>query len=95
MLFEQGGDFGDFGLAADEGRNLRRQIVGEMFERAQRREVGNEVWCEQLVDALRLREVFEPVLSEIAQAALRRQIVTDQLGAGAREEHLSAVADRQ
>ena len=95
MLFDQRSDFGDFRLAADEGRNLRRQIVGEMFERSQRRKVGNEVWCEQLVDALRLREVFETVLPEIAQAALRGQIVNDQLGAGTREEHLSAVADRQ
>ena len=52
MLLDQRGDFGDLRLAADEGRDLQRQIVGETFERSQRREVGNEIGCEQLIDVL-------------------------------------------
>ncbi len=40
-----------------------------MFERTQRWEVGDQIGCEQLVDALGMREVFEPVLAQIAQAA--------------------------
>jgi hypothetical protein len=48
-----------------------------MFERTQRREVGDQLGCEQLVDAFGLREVFEPVLAQIAQPAPRRQVITD------------------
>ena len=58
-------------LAADERRNLRRQVVGEVFERTQRREVSDQVGCEQLVDVFGLREILEPVFTEIAQAARR------------------------
>ena len=74
MLLDERRDLGDLRLAADERGHLRRQVVREVFERTQRREIGDQIGCEQLVDAFGLREILEPVLAEIAQAALRRQL---------------------
>src|SRR5580704_10080026 len=90
MLFDQRGDLGDLRLATDKRSYLRRQVVGKVFERTQRRKVGDQVRREQLVDAFGLREVFEPVLAQIAQAALRGRLSLEEFRAGPREQHLAA-----
>ena len=82
-------------FATDERGELARQVVREVIERTQRRKVGDQVRCDQLIDAFGLRQILEPMRAEIAQAALRRQLVSDELRARTREEHLTAVADRK
>ncbi len=54
-----------------------------------------EIRRDQLIDAFGLRQILEPMRAQIAQAASRRQLALDQLGACTREQHLAAVADRE
>jgi hypothetical protein len=54
-------------LAAEELRRLRREVVGALAEGRERRQVALELGMRQLEDVLRLREVLEPVLAEVAQ----------------------------
>jgi hypothetical protein len=55
------GDPGRVAFPADDGRGLRRQVVGRRLEAAQRGEPGGQPVGEQLVERLGGREVLEPV----------------------------------
>jgi hypothetical protein len=78
-------------LPADEARQLGGQVMGKRFQGAQGREVGREGGVEQLEDALRLLQIFEPVGAQVAQAGSRRQPVPHLVGGRFREQHLTAV----
>ena len=66
-------------LAADEARQLDRQVRRQHVERAQRRERPGQAVGRQLEDPLRLREVAQPVLAEVDQRAVVAQHVADEL----------------
>ena len=55
-------------VPADERRRLRRQIRASALERPQGRELRRQAGDEELVQALRPAQVFEPVLAEVAEA---------------------------
>ena len=95
MLLDERRDFGDLRFAADEAGELQRQVVREDVERAQRWKVGDEIGREQLVDVLGASEVAQPVLAQIAQARLRRQVALHEIGGDTRYQHLAAVSDRE
>ena len=63
---------GDQRLAADEARQLERQVVGRGVERARAREVVAEALDDELEEALRAREVLQAVLAEIPDRGARQ-----------------------
>ena len=78
---KQLGDLGELALPAEEGRRRDGQI--RAVQGLERRKAA----VSELVNALRRREVFQPVLTEILQLEL------DELCRGGRDEHLPPVAD--
>jgi hypothetical protein len=64
----EGHGLGHLPLAPDKWRQLRRQVRGPRFKRLQRREVAHEPWNQELEEPLRVSEVLETVLAEVAQA---------------------------
>ena len=82
-------------LAADRPVRRRRQPVrptGSGRQRGQRREVRRQIADDELEEVLGAIEVLEPVLAEIPERDVRRQLVGDQLARGARDQHLPAVS---
>ena len=62
--------------------------------RGQRREVRRQIADDELEQMLGAIEVLQPVLTEIPERDIGRQLVGDQLARGARDQHLPAVAGR-
>src|SRR5262249_31402231 len=58
---------------------------------AGRRELVAKSLDDELVAALRVVDVLQPLLAEVAEADAGRQLVAHQGGGGGREEHLAAV----
>ncbi len=75
----------ELGAPPDERRRLRRQVRGPVLERPQRRELRLEAGCQKLVERLRLRQVLEAVLAEVARLRVR------EIARRLREQHLPAV----
>ena len=73
-------------LAADEARDLHRQVPGGRVQRPQRRERGLEAVRPHLVEADRRRQVPQPVLAQIDQVD-----PGDQRGRGVAHDDLAAV----
>ena len=84
-------------LTADGLVRRGRQPVratGSGRQGSQRREVRQEIADDELEELLGAIEVLEPVLAEVPERDVVRQLVGDQLARGARDQHLSAVAGR-
>ena len=87
---EQAARLGQLGLAPDEARQLRRQVVGSAVERPDRRELGPQPVDGELADLLG-PEVLEPMLAEAPQLRARRQLIEDERRRGLRQQDLAAV----
>ena len=81
----------ELGFAPDEAGELHRQVVGEVVDRSQRREVVAELGVHELVDVLGPAEVLQPVYAEVAQRRAVRQPVADELARRLRQHDLAAV----
>ena len=84
-------------VTADRQVGRRRQPVGPTGagrQRGQRRELRRQVADDELEELFGAIEVLEPVLAEVPERDVARQLVGDQLARGARDQHLSAVAGR-
>jgi hypothetical protein len=79
---------------ADERRRLHRQVRRPVLERPRRRELRAQTTRQQLVDPLRLREVLQPVLAQVAQRQLGQRRLVQQLARRLREQHLTTVGSR-
>ena len=66
MQSQQGGDFRNLGIPADERGHLLRQIVAERFQGAERRKISLQFRRDQLEDVFGLDPILEPVPSGIA-----------------------------
>ena len=75
MIGQQQADRLDLGVAAEEGRQPGRQVVRRGVERADRREVGLQPVDDELPETLRMLEILEPMLAEVAQLDAVRQRV--------------------
>ena len=64
--------FGELALAADERRDLVRQVVRRRLHRAQRGKLGTQLRPDDLIHALGMREIAQPHAAEIAQRNPRR-----------------------
>ncbi len=84
-------DLAQLTLAADERRDLLRQVVRYRFERAQRRKMRAQRRMNHLVDPLRAREVAQACGTKVAQRYAGRQSRFDQIGDRLRQQHLSAI----
>jgi hypothetical protein len=62
-------------------------------ERAQRRKARRQARRDELIDLLRPGQILEPVLAEIEQARLRRQLAVSHVGRGRRDQDLAAIRD--
>ena len=82
---------GQFVVAADERRQLGRQVVRLPVERADGREVGRHACHDQLRQAFR-PEVLEAVLAEVADRHVRGQRRRDQRAGRLGDQDLAAVA---
>jgi len=90
---EELADLTDLALAAEEGRQARRQIVRDRVEGRDRRKVAGQIGDDELPQMLRMLDVPEPMLAEVAQLDLLGKSPTDQGAGGVREQHLSPVRD--
>ncbi len=88
---EQAPGLGDFSHATHEAGRQDGQVVGRSVERAQRWELVGQAGDDELADALRTREILEPVLPEIPDGHARRQAGLGQGTGGRRNEHLATV----
>ena len=92
-LGQPGGRVGQLVLAADEGRDLGRQVVGPAVERADRPGIISQPV--DLEDRQAFRpEVLEPVLTHVAGPDPGRQAARDEGQGGRRQDHLAAVGSR-
>ena len=78
-------------VAADERRELERQVARVCIERSQRREVLPEIGSAELEHPLGTRQVTQAMLAEVKQRGAVRDRVAEQLSRRERDEHLAAV----
>jgi hypothetical protein len=78
--------------AADERGVLYRQVLSPGIERAQRGELGYQLWMAELVDVLGPGEVLQPTHSQVGQAGGVRQGVDHQVVGRLGQHHLAAVS---
>ena len=81
-------------VAADEGRELGRQVVRPGVQRPQRREVGRHAIDDELGEALRGAQVLQPMLPEVAEGDAVGQRPGDEGPGLITEQDLAAVGDR-
>jgi hypothetical protein len=93
VLLQQRLDLGNDIFTTDERAELGRQVIRQVIQRKQRRKRVRQIRRDQLTHVFGLREVFQPMCTEIAQAKLRRHLALQQLGARTRDQHLPAVPD--
>jgi hypothetical protein len=84
-------NLGELALPPDQRRRLRRKVRRSARECGKRREVAIHAFGDELEDPLGPSQVLEPVLSEVDQRVLRREVVLHQLSRGLGKEHLAAV----
>ena len=82
---------GDLSLAADERRELDRQIGGPGIERSRRWEVRFETLDHQIEEVLRMIQVLQPVPSKIPDPDTGREGPVHQGPRGLREDGLPSV----
>jgi hypothetical protein len=82
-------------LSANKGIGLDGEVGRVEPEARERREAVAQARGEGLVDALRLEQVAQPVLAEVAERDAGGEVVVDQLAGGLGEEDLAAVAGRE
>src|SRR5439155_6048179 len=88
VVAEELSHLGDLPLASDEYGALHRQVVREVFERAQRREAALEPGGRELEDVLGFLEIFEPVGAEIDE----RNGSSAEISRRLRQQYLAAVS---
>ena len=77
-----------------EGGQLTRQVVRPVLERAQGGELGRQVGCAGLEEALGVGEVLQPVVSEVPEHGIGERRPAQQVMGGRREEDLAPMAGR-
>src|SRR5205814_9786321 len=77
--------------AADERRDLAREIAEELVERTQLGELTPQTGRGHLKDTYRSRQITEPVLTQVDQIELGRQIVAYDLFGRVRDDDLAGV----
>ena len=82
---------GPLALAADERRELLRQVVGRRLQLAQRREVLVKLRVYDLEHGFRRRKALQAYAPEILQRYVGRQPIAQPLRHRLRDEHLSAM----
>ena len=93
ILFQNGSQFGELGVAADQGRELGREVVGEGVEGAQPRELVVQVGMAELPHSLRSPEVLQAVRTQVAEIGVVGKAVCDKVSGGAGQNGLAAVGD--
>ena len=88
-------DMGDLRFAADQRRELHRQIGFQALECSRRREARLESRGEHLPDAFGFQQIAQPVLAEIEQGHGGRRGVVDQRSRRVGEHDLAAMRDRE
>jgi len=92
---EKGADGRDLQLAADEARQLDRQVVRSGVERPEGREVGAKTGDLELEEALGVRQVLQPVRTQRPQRQVRGKRGFGEAAGGIRQEDLAAVRGRR
>src|SRR6185503_13798569 len=91
---EKPAQLGEFRDAADEARQLYRQVVRKILEGVKRCVAIGHSGMPQLEDALGPAQVLEPVQSEVDERRVGRQTAADEIGGCTGYEHLPSGADR-
>ena len=93
VIRQQSADGVDLRVAAEERRQAGRKVVRRRVEGADRGEVVQQPTDDELPEALRMLEVLEPVLAEVAQLDAVGEGVLHQRAGRVRQQHLPAVRD--
>src|SRR5439155_18435505 len=91
---EQALTFGDLALAANECRRLRGEPRGRAIEAVHRREIRGAAGDHELIDVLRLREIFQVELAEVAERDAVRELRTRERRGRIGDKDLPAVRSR-
>ena len=91
-LAEPARDLRELALTADQPMRRHRKVGRAVAERFQRRKPGVQAIDHEVVETLRLAQVFQSMLAEVAQRHGTRKVVADEVGRRLRHEHLSSVA---
>jgi len=91
--FQQPLDLGHLLLAANEAGELDGEVVGIGIQRLERRELGRQVWVEQLIHLLRLDQVAQAVLARVMQTHPGRQCTAHQIIRRLRQQDLATMSD--
>jgi hypothetical protein len=83
--------FVELALAADERRDLVRQIVRRRLHRAERGEIAPQLRMNKLIDLLGMCQITQAHVAEIAERDTGRQPVRHQCRDGVRHQYLAAV----
>ena len=91
---QQGLDFLDLFLSADEAGRLLGQVIGQagVVQGFERWEVGGQSRVKQLKDLLGPSQVFEAALAQVQQGGVRGQGIADQALSHVRKKYLSAIS---
>ncbi len=76
---EEGNNLSNLLLATEKRRQLEGQVVRVSGQTSNRREVGRQVRVKQLEDPLRLVEIAQRMLTEVAQARMQWQGIARQV----------------
>ena len=93
-LPHQIGERADLGLAADERRDLTRQIAGQRIQRTQRRELRTQLRQIHLEHTHRRLQIAQPVLAQVDEVDTFGQLPKYQRRRGTRDHQLPAVRHR-
>ena len=81
----------DLPVAAHEGGQLGRQVVGSQVQRPERWQVGWQTVRHDLVQVLGHPQVLEPVCTQVTQGHVRGQLIRDQGVGGGGHDDLAAM----
>ncbi len=90
-LAQQRLHFRDFLFAADEARQLLRQVVGRRVQRAQRRERALQFAGHELPEVLGARQIAQADAPQVQELDARRESATAQVDDRLRHQDLAAV----
>ena len=88
---EEGNNLSNLLLATEKRRQLHGEVVRASGQASNRREVGRQVRVKQLEDPLRLGEIAQRMLTEVAQARIQRQGIARQVLRHQCEQHLTTM----
>ena len=73
LATEEVSNLAELPLSTEQGCGLPGEVVGVALKRFESREIGGQVRMNKLEDPLRVKQVAQPVLTQVAQFGVLRE----------------------